>query len=77
MFLINGSTGKGLNPELNLAIFDNVTISEHETLQFSIDIQKSLPFYDHVLPLKVTIAWYDPASSAGTTKHTHTYSLMD
>jgi hypothetical protein len=59
-------TGKGLNSSLDLIIWDNLVIGEYSTVAFEVHVLNSL---NSIIPLKITICWYDPPSIMGSSSN--------
>ena len=55
------ANGKGLQPPLSLYIYDKLKMTAHSTYRSSVTFAG-----DSELPLKVTIAWFDPPSVVGS-----------
>ena len=51
------TTPGGLNPALDLVIWDKLELLEHHTRLWTIDFSSSI-----IQPLKITVSWYDPPS---------------
>lgn len=49
--------GGGLDPRLNLIVFDRVSVMSHDMREWNITVHDNMP-------LKVTVCWYDPPSNA-------------
>ena len=49
--------GAGLDPRLNLIVFDRVNIMSNDVREWNITVHDNMP-------LKVTVCWYDPPSNA-------------
>lgn len=59
------SNGKGLDPLLDLVIYDQVNITENSLLRYNI----TFPSCEDPLPLKITVSWFDPPSLIGWMSH--------
>lgn len=55
---------KGLHPDLQLIVFDELELTEHSTLVFDIAINPKEVRENR--PIKVTVSWYDPPSLVGS-----------
>ena len=66
-------SGRGLDPRLNLHVWDNLKLDEGETVKIEVRVPASLsgggPGGAAPLPLKITVAWYDPPSPVGSSRN--------
>eukprot|EP00602_Paraphysomonas_sp_CaronLab_P012637 CAMPEP_0185042762 /NCGR_PEP_ID=MMETSP1103-20130426/42536_1 /TAXON_ID=36769 /ORGANISM="Paraphysomonas bandaiensis, Strain Caron Lab Isolate" /LENGTH=1211 /DNA_ID=CAMNT_0027582877 /DNA_START=327 /DNA_END=3962 /DNA_ORIENTATION=- len=53
------SSGSGLPSPLQLTVFDRLNMVEHQTIIFNISLSHP------ILPIKITMAWFDPPSPVG------------
>lgn len=57
--------GLGLDPMLDLVVFDRLEIQELSLLRFNL----TFPSCNATLPLKITLSWFDPPSLIGWMSH--------
>ena len=69
--------GRGLDPRLNLHVWDDFNLGEGQTVKFEVRVPVSVAGPGGAaaakgggaLPLKVTVAWYDPPSPVGSLRN--------